>query len=106
LTPNRIEFCIAGSFAFGAIFGLAAPWLVSRAKMLGLTDEEIAKRRKDGWPLQRSFCGKNQNEVKRLVSGPNVCICDECTELAVNIVREDLASANSGQDPSTYRPTD
>ena len=37
-----------------------------------------------------SFCGKNQDEVKKLIAGPNVYICDECIELCNEIVHEDL----------------
>ena len=35
-----------------------------------------------------SFCGKSQHEVRKLVAGPQVCICDECIELSMAIVRE------------------
>ncbi len=40
--------------------------------------------------LKCSFCGKNQNEVKRLIAGPGVYICDECIELCYDIVTEEL----------------
>lgn len=36
-----------------------------------------------------SFCGKPQNEAKKLVAGPGVCICDECIDLCMNILDED-----------------
>jgi hypothetical protein len=36
-----------------------------------------------------SFCGKNQSDVRKLVAGPSVHICDECVELCKNIVAED-----------------
>ena len=38
-----------------------------------------------------SFCGKNQEEVKKIIAGNNVLICDECVELAQEIIREELA---------------
>ncbi|CQR24440.1 ATP-dependent protease ATP-binding protein ClpX [Streptococcus varani] len=38
-----------------------------------------------------SFCGKNQEEVKNIIAGNNVFICDECVELAQEIIREELA---------------
>ena len=38
-----------------------------------------------------SFCGKNQEEVKKIIAGNNVFICDECVELAQEIIREELA---------------
>ena len=37
-----------------------------------------------------SFCGKNQEEVKKIIAGNNVFICDECVELAQEIIREEL----------------
>ncbi|MDA9704898.1 ATP-dependent Clp protease ATP-binding subunit ClpX [SAR86 cluster bacterium] len=39
-----------------------------------------------------SFCGKNQNEVKKLIAGPSVYICDECVSLCNDIIKEDLES--------------
>ena len=41
-----------------------------------------------------SFCGKNQSEVKKLIAGPSVYICDECVALCNDIIKEDLAEAN------------
>ena len=46
--------------------------------------------------LYCSFCGKSQNEVKKLIAGPSVYICDECIDLCNDIIREELLS--SGQD--------
>jgi len=43
--------------------------------------------------LYCSFCGKNQNEVKKLVAGPSAYICDECIELCKCIVDEDASPA-------------
>jgi ATP-dependent Clp protease ATP-binding subunit ClpX len=40
-----------------------------------------------------SFCGKSQHEVKKLIAGPSVFICDECIDLCNDIVRDELASA-------------
>lgn len=40
--------------------------------------------------LQCSFCGKSQDQVKRLIAGPNVYICDECVLLCSEIISEDL----------------
>lgn len=39
--------------------------------------------------LNCSFCGKNQYEVKKLIAGPTVFICDECIELCVDIIKEE-----------------
>lgn len=41
--------------------------------------------------LKCSFCGKPQDQVRRLVAGPNVYICDECIELCQDIIKEELA---------------
>ena len=40
--------------------------------------------------LKCSFCGKNQDQVKRLVAGPGVYICDECIELCSEIIGEEF----------------
>lgn len=46
--------------------------------------------------LKCSFCGKPQDQVRRLVAGPNVYICDECIELCQDIIREEFANALEG----------
>lgn len=43
-----------------------------------------------GSTLQCSFCGKTQDEVRKLVAGPSVYICDECVDLCVDILSEEL----------------
>src|SRR5437867_6151576 len=40
--------------------------------------------------LYCSFCGKSQHEVRKLIAGPSVFICDECVELCNDIIREEL----------------
>ena len=42
-----------------------------------------------------SFCGKNQSEVKKLIAGPSVYICDECVSLCNDIIKEDLSEKES-----------
>ncbi|TAL30741.1 MAG: ATP-dependent Clp protease ATP-binding subunit ClpX [Spirochaetes bacterium] len=55
----------------------------------------MATKKKDsGTKLSCSFCGKNQEIVKKLVAGPGVYICDECIELCNEIVSEDWESTN------------
>jgi len=44
--------------------------------------------------LKCSFCGKSQDQVKRLIAGPGVYICDECIELCSEIVAEELTEKN------------
>ena len=41
-----------------------------------------------------SFCGKNQNEVKKLIAGPSVFICDECVDLCNDIIKEESKELN------------
>lgn len=45
--------------------------------------------------LKCSFCGKSQDQVKRLVAGPSVYICDECIELCQEIISEETSSINN-----------
>jgi len=44
-----------------------------------------------------SFCGKSQHDVKKLIAGPTVFICDECIELCNDIIVEELSAAKEGQ---------
>ena len=50
--------------------------------------------------LYCSFCGKSQHEVRKLIAGPTVFICDECVELCMDIIREEgkgsVAKAQEG----------
>ncbi|MGM0380915.1 MAG: ATP-dependent Clp protease ATP-binding subunit ClpX [bacterium] len=48
--------------------------------------------------LRCSFCGKDQEEVRRLVAGPSVYICDECVEVCNEIVSDDLAEDEPNED--------
>ena len=43
-----------------------------------------------GKPLHCSFCGKSQHEVRKLIAGPSVFICEECVDLCNDIIREDI----------------
>ena len=45
--------------------------------------------------LYCSFCGKSQHEVKKLIAGPSVFICDECIELCNDIIRDEVAEADA-----------
>ena len=48
-------------------------------------------------PLRCSFCGKSQDEVKKLVAGRGVYICDECIEVCINIVADELNEMEDGE---------
>ncbi|MDJ0833562.1 MAG: ATP-dependent Clp protease ATP-binding subunit ClpX [Gammaproteobacteria bacterium] len=49
---------------------------------------------KDEKLLYCSFCGKSQHEVKKLIAGPSVFICDECVDLCNDIIREEIQEQN------------
>lgn len=54
--------------------------------------------------LKCSFCGKTQKQVKRLIAGPGVYICDECIELCNEIVEEELNTDASSQELELPKP--
>ncbi|MCX7896628.1 MAG: ATP-dependent Clp protease ATP-binding subunit ClpX [Rhodocyclaceae bacterium] len=62
------------------------------------------KKRSQEKLLYCSFCGKSQHEVKKLIAGPSVFICDECIDLCNEIIRDDLAG-DSGQRATHDLPT-
>ena len=47
--------------------------------------------------LYCSFCGKSQHEVKKLIAGPSVFICDECIDLCTDIIQEEIAKLPKGE---------
>jgi len=55
--------------------------------------------------LYCSFCGKSQHEVKKLIAGPSVFICDECIELCNDIIREETTSDKGGKPAKSDLPT-
>ncbi len=57
-----------------------------------MSDEKNGKG-DDGKLLYCSFCGKSQHEVRKLIAGPSVFICDECVELCNDIIREEMQEA-------------
>src|ERR1700704_1740769 len=52
--------------------------------------EDSRGKHDDGKLLYCSFCGKSQHEVRKLIAGPSVFVCDECVELCNDIIREEL----------------
>ncbi len=56
--------------------------------------------------LYCSFCGKSQHEVRKLIAGPTVFICDECVELCMDIIREDHKSGISKSRDGVPTPQD
>src|ERR1700737_1808402 len=55
--------------------------------------------------LYCSFCGKSQHEVRKLIAGPSVFICDECIELCNDIIREEGATADAARADKNKLPT-
>ncbi|MCP8967341.1 ATP-dependent protease ATP-binding subunit ClpX [Ectobacillus ponti] len=56
--------------------------------------------------LKCSFCGKTQTQVRKLVAGPGVYICDECIELCTEIVQEELAKDEEVEFKDVPKPTE
>ena len=55
-----------------------------------MSDDNSTKDQDSGKLLYCSFCGKSQHEVRKLIAGPSVFICDECVELCNDIIREEM----------------
>ena len=58
----------------------------------------------EGKLLHCNFCGKSQHEVRKLIAGPAVYVCDECVELCNDIIREELQESNE-EEESRNLPT-
>ena len=56
--------------------------------------------------LRCSFCGKSQEEVKKLIAGPHVYICDECVELCQEIMMEEWNEEQKSKAKSLLKPTE
>ena len=54
--------------------------------------------------LYCSFCGKSQDEVRKLIAGPSVYVCDECVELCNDIIRDELQEDTDGEDSALPKP--
>jgi len=61
-----------------------------------MTDDRQGRSGDSGKILYCSFCGKSQHEVRKLIAGPSVFICDECVELCNDIIREELEEKAAG----------
>ena len=55
--------------------------------------------------LYCSFCGKSQHEVRKLIAGPSVFICDECVDLCNDIIREEVRDENGAKPRDSSLPT-
>ena len=68
-----------------------------------MTDETSGKGEDGNKLLYCSFCGKSQHEVRKLIAGPSVFICDECVDLCNDIIREEIQD-NGGEESSDRLP--
>ena len=53
-----------------------------------------------------SFCGKNQDQVRKLIQGPAVFICDECVDLCNDIIEKEVSSGGQAEDSGTLLGSD
>ena len=56
--------------------------------------------------LYCSFCGKSQHEVRKLIAGPTVFICDECVELCMDIIREETKASGLKTSEGVQTPSE
>ncbi len=63
-------------------------------------------KKEDKDSLFCSFCGKSQKEVKKLIAGPTVFVCDECVELCMDIIKEDNKNSKSKLKTNTPKPSE
>src|SRR5215831_14417893 len=68
--------------------------------MAGMSDKSGSEKL-----LYCSFCDKSQHEVRKLIAGASVFICDECIELCNDIIREESATDKSGKPAKSDLPT-
>ena len=67
----------------------------------------MARKRDDrGGELRCSFCGKSQDEVKKLIAGPTVYICDECVELCNDIIAEEYEREGAARATQIPKPVE
>ena len=60
--------------------------------------DDSGKGEDSGKLLYCSFCGKSQHEVRKLIAGPSVFICDECVELCNDIIREEVSEGGKAKE--------
>ena len=69
-----------------------------------MSDERNGRGNDPAKVLYCSFCGKSQHEVRKLIAGPSVFICDECVELCNDIIREELEEKTPAARSSLPKP--
>lgn len=56
--------------------------------------------------MRCSFCGKSQNEVKKLIAGPTVYICNECIDICNEIITDDQQQETAARRPPLPKPVE
>ena len=70
-----------------------------------MSDDENTGEEESGKLLYCSFCGKSQHEVRKLIAGPSVFICDECVDLCNDIIRDEIDDELEGGEGHSNLPT-
>ena len=68
-----------------------------------MTDKESGDNKTT---LRCSFCGKSQHDVKKLIAGPDVFICNECIKLCSEVVKNEVQTSLFSDDEKSPRPKD
>ena len=77
----------------------------SSIKGICMSDDRYNKGEDNDKLLYCSFCGKSQHEVRKLIAGPSVFVCDECVDLCNDIIREEIQEQeSSGEDRKLPSP--
>ncbi len=66
----------------------------------------MARKKGDGDILRCSFCNKNQRDVKKLIAGPTVYICDECVDICLDIIAEEKDTVEAKTRPKLPKPVE
>jgi ATP-dependent Clp protease ATP-binding subunit ClpX len=69
-----------------------------------MSNDNQTRDQDSGKLLYCSFCGKSQHEVRKLIAGPSVFICDECVELCNDIIREEIEDQSSSSTDKLPKP--
>ena len=83
--------------------GAQEPHRIGRGLRHGEMSSQMTEKVGGEKLLYCSFCGKSQHEVRKLIAGPSVFICDECIDLCNDIIREEAAT-DTGQKAAEERP--
>src|SRR5436309_3530906 len=66
----------------------------------------MARKKGEGEPLRCSFCNKNQRDVRKLIAGPTVYICDECVDICLDIIAEEREPEERSSESRIPKPVE